>query len=87
MKEAVGPCLWFLRWVNHWAMTLPWGTIYCVPEQLNNAQLLKHEQVHLDQIKRDGAITWTLRAWYYALRYSRQDNPYEVEARAISGLA
>jgi hypothetical protein len=86
VKEATGFWLWLLRWVGHWAVTPPWGTIYCVPDQLQNQQLLAHEQVHLTQIKRDGAWRYAIKSIYYALRYSRADNPYEAEARSISGL-
>ena len=86
MKEAKGFWLWMLRRVNHWAVTLPWGTIYCVPEQMGNAKLQAHEEVHLMQIKRDGAVLWTLKTWYYYLRYGYQNSPYEVDARNIAGL-
>jgi len=86
MKEAKGIILWLLRWVNHWAVTMPWGTIYCVPEQLYNVRLMTHEQVHLDQIKRDGAILFTLKVLWYLLRYGYANSPYEVEARNISGI-
>ena len=87
MQPAPTLILWLLRWVNHWAVTFPNGTIYCVPEQLYNVRLMTHERVHLDQIKRDGALLWTLKSWYYMVRYSRAENPYEVEARNISGIA
>ena len=86
MIPAPFPVLWLLRFVGHWAVTFPWGTIYCVPEQIDNPKLLAHEQVHLEQIKRDGAILWTLKTWYYALRYGYQNSPYEVEARQLSGI-
>ena len=87
MTPAPFPILWLLRRLNKWAVTFPWGAIYCVPEQLDNPKLLKHEQVHLEQIKRDGAILWTLKTWYYAIRYSRLNNPYEIEARTISEIS
>jgi hypothetical protein len=86
MTPAPFPILWLLRFVGHWAVTFPWGTIYCVPEQLDNLKLLAHEQVHLEQIKRDGAILWTLKTWYYYFRYGYQNSPYEVEARQLSGI-
>ena len=87
MTPAPFPILWLLRRLNKWAVTFPWGAIYCVPEQLDNPKLLKHEQVHLEQIKRDGAILWTLKTWYYMICYSRGKNPYEVEAATISGIS
>ena len=86
MTPAPRIILWLLRRLNKWAVTLPWGTIYCVPEQLDNPKLLKHEQVHLEQIKRDGAVTWMLKTWYYYAKYGYQMSPYEIDARNISGL-
>ena len=88
MKTATCFWLWLLRYVGHAAVTLPWKTIYCLPGRENDAALLKHEKEgHVMQIERDGAILWTLKTWYYALRYSREMNPYEVEARTISGIS
>jgi hypothetical protein len=86
MEEASGFWLWFLRWVGHWAVTLPTGTIYCVPEQLQNQQLLAHENVHVDQIRREGPFLWTLKCWYYYIRYGYANSPYEIEARKLAGL-
>lgn len=86
MKPAPRIILWLLRRLNKWAVTLPWGTIYCVPEQLDNTKLLIHEHVHLAQIERDGAVMWTLKTWYYYARYGYQNSPYEIDARNISGI-
>ena len=86
MTPAPRIILWFLHFVGHWAVTFPTGAIYCVPEQLDNPKLLAHEQVHLEQIKRDGAILWTLKTWYYYFRYGYKNSPYEVEARQLSGI-
>jgi len=86
MKEATGLWLWLLHRVGHYALTTPWGTIYCVPEQLDNPKLLAHEQVHLEQIKRDGAVKWTVKILYQYARYGYSGSEYEIEARNISGL-
>ena len=86
MTPAPRIILWLLRFVGHWAVTFPWGTIYCVPEQLDNPKLLAHEQVHLEQIKRDGAVKWTVKILYQYARYGYSGSEYEIEARNISGL-
>ena len=87
MTPAPFPILWLLRYVGHAAVTLPWKTIYCLPGREFDDALFAHERVHLIQIERDGAVLWTFKTWYYALRYSREMNPYEVEARTISGIS
>ena len=86
MKSAPFPILWLLRFVGHAAVTLPWGTVYCLPGREFDDALFAHERVHLIQIERDGAILWTLKTWYYYFRYGYQNSPYEVEARQLSGI-
>ena len=86
MTPAPFPILWLLRFVGHAAVTLPWGTVYCLPGREFDDALFAHERVHLIQIERDGAILWTLKTWYYYFRYGYQNSPYEVEARQLSGI-
>lgn len=81
MKTAPKPLLWFLKASNAWAITMPWKTVYCVPGQENNKALAAHEAVHIEQIERDGAIKWTLKIFYYLIRYGYLNSPYEIEAR------
>jgi hypothetical protein len=75
----------FLRAAKAYGICMPWRTIYLMPDQMNNAGLIRHEQVHVMQIERDGAIVWTIKVFWYLLRYGYQNSPYEVEAREISG--
>lgn len=85
MKPAPFPVLLFLKASNSLAVTMPWKTVYCRPGQENNCLLAAHEAVHVAQIERDGAIRWTVKIFYYLLRYGYINSPYEVEARAKSG--
>ena len=85
MKTAPFPVLWFLKASNSLAITMPWRTVYCRPGQEENYALAAHEAVHVSQIERDGAIKWTVKIFYYLLRYGYINSPYEVEARAKSG--
>ena len=64
---------------------MPWKTVYCRPGQEENYALASHEAVHVSQIERDGAIKWTVKIFYYLIRYGYINSPYEVEARAKSG--
>ena len=81
VKTATGLIAWFLHMTGAWAVTLPWKTIYCRPEHVDDPKLLAHEKVHLEQIERDGAVLWTLKVFWYLLRYGYKDSPYEIEAR------
>jgi hypothetical protein len=85
MKPAPFPVLLFLKASNSLAITMPWKTVYCRPGQENNYPLAAHEAVHVAQIERDGAFRWTVKIFYYLLRYGYINSPYEVEARAKSG--
>ena len=78
---------WVLRRTGYGAITMPWQTVYVLPERVKDAGLIKHEMVHVEQIKRLGAWRWT---WQYLsglARYGYTDNPLEVEARKKSGAA
>jgi len=85
MKTAPFPVLWFLKASNSLAITMPWKTVYCRPGQEDNYALAAHEAVHVSQIERDGAFRWTVKIFWYLLRYGYINSPYEVEARAKSG--
>jgi hypothetical protein len=79
------PIRLFLRAAKAYGITMPWRTIYLMPDQMTNTGLIRHEQVHVMQIERDGAWTWTFKIFWYLLRYGYRRSPYEEEARAISG--
>ena len=85
MKTAPFPVLWFLKLSGSLAVTMPWRTVYCRPGQEENYALAAHEAVHVSQIERVGAIKWTVKIFYYLIRYGYINSPYEVEARAKSG--
>ena len=81
MKTATGLILWFLKMTGAWAVTMPWKTIYARPEHVGNLKLIAHEQVHVQQIERDGPWLWTLKIVWYLIRYGYKKSPYEIEAR------
>ena len=85
MKTAPLPILWFLKLAGALAVTMPWRTVYCRPGEEGNQPLAAHEAVHVAQIERDGAVMWTLKIFYYLLRYGYLKSPYEVEARTKAG--
>lgn len=58
---------------------MPWRTVYYLPDQLDETTR-SHEQVHIEQIDRDGPIKYTLQYLWWTLRHGYRANPYEVEA-------
>lgn len=79
-RVATGPMNWFLRRYGFAAMTLPWRQVHIIFEYRDDPSVIAHEQVHLDQIDRDGPVWFTLRYLYWLARYGYRANPYEVEA-------
>ena len=68
---------WFLRLNHVRAITMPWKTIYCLPGNEGDAALYWHEQTHIKQIERDGAVWWVCKICWYLLRYGYKKSPYE----------
>lgn len=85
MRTAPLPILWFLKLAGALAVTMPWRTVYCRPGEEGNQPLAAHEAVHVAQIERDGAVLWTVKIFYYLVRYGYLDSPYEIEARTKAG--
>lgn len=50
-----------------------------------NKGLIEHEKVHIKQQQRGLLIGFYLKYLYYQIRYGYEKNPYEIEAREISG--
>ena len=87
MKPAPFLILWFLKMAGSLAITMPWKVIYCRPGEEGNIPLFTHECIHIQQIERDGAVLWTLKVFWYLLRYgyASEKNLIEQEARDLSG--
>lgn len=60
-----------------------WPFIFMVDP--TNEKLLRHEMVHIEQQKRGWLIGFYIKYFYYQWKYGYYNNPYEVEARNISG--
>ena len=67
-------------WVDGLAF---WPFIFIKPN--TSAGLLAHEKVHIRQQVRGLLIFFYIRYYYYQWKYGYKDNPFEVEARKISG--
>lgn len=71
---------WFLRkWIK--GITL-YPFIFYQGEPSHT--LRKHEQVHIEQIRKLGVIRFYLLYLYYNMRYGYDKNPFEIEANAIT---
>lgn len=60
-----------------------WGVVYVMSESDKADQrLMRHEAKHLEQIRRDGPLGFSVRNVWWTLRHGYWNNPYEREARA-----
>lgn len=82
-KIARGPWLWLLKMTGLYGITMPWKTIYVLPEYIDWPELRQHELVHIKQIERHGPVKFTLLYIWYHIRYGYRKNPLEVEAYEI----
>ena len=80
IRPANGLIGWTLRRTGFAGVTLPWG-IYILPERLQDARLVRHEQAHADQIAQYGVIGFYARYLWFTLRHGYRNNPLEVSAR------
>lgn len=87
IKQAHHLIAWYLRFNDLWAITMPYGDIYILPEvsadPVKLARMKKHEHEHEFQMAREGKLKFLLKYFYYQLRFGYWDNPYEVEARRV----
>lgn len=78
--RAEGLRLFLLDVLRADGLTLPWRAVYLRPSRFDDADLRAHELVHIAQIERDGALSFSLRYVWWLVRYGYAANPYEIEA-------
>lgn len=66
---------------GYWAMIDPFKLKILSQKDLIPEKLFKHENTHIEQVKRDGKFKFLIKYIWYLLRYGYKNNPYEVEAR------
>ena len=77
----------FMRRAGFDGWTSLWNTIYLVPEHIGNRGLIRHELMHLEQMRRDGKVRFMARYTWWLLRHGYQKNPHEIEARKAQANA
>ena len=81
IKIATGLIKKFME-VNKFAgWTSIWGDIYVMPGYEKDERLIKHEQVHLEQIKREGKVSFMYNYTKELIKHGYTKNKYEIEAR------
>ena len=80
VRPANGLIGWTLRRTGFAGVTLPWG-IYILPERLQDARLVRHEQAHAKQIDELGVFNFYVRYLWFTLRHGYRNNPLEELAR------
>lgn len=66
-------------------ITMPWRTVYLSAGA--DWRVLRHELVHLAQIRRDGDLRFWWRYFRASWTHGYAGNPYEIEADRIAGTA
>lgn len=66
-----------------WGITMPWRMAYVGSHRDRRA--IRHELVHLAQIRRDGDLKFWILYFYYILAHGYAHNPYEKEADRLAG--
>lgn len=79
-RPAPLPIRWWLRVTGFSAIVMPWSVAY-YSNFPPPAWLQRHEQVHLDQIARMGALPFLWRYLIGLIQHGYWNHPMEVEAR------
>ena len=59
---------------------MPWRSIYVLADHWHDAELRRHEMVHIAQIERLGPVRFSALYLFYLARYGYRGNPLEKEA-------
>lgn len=80
-RPAPRPIRWLLYWLDAGGIVMPWSVAYYYhyPPSL---WLRRHEEMHLRQIERYGAVGFVARYLWLLARHGYHDHPLEIEARA-----
>lgn len=83
--------LWVFFIINHKgpyhevAMINPFTlNILTIGDNLITEKMYKHEQCHIDQVKKLGRLKFILTYLFYCVKFGYRNNPYEVEAREFA---
>ena len=82
IQTATGLIKLYMKLCGFRGWTSFWNTIYLMPGSEHDEKLLRHEAKHLEQIKHDGIIVFSVKYAWWTLKYGYWNNPYEQEARA-----
>lgn len=70
-----------MRTFDFIGLASPWRTIYLAPGHENDDLIIRHESKHIEQMDRDGTITFAFRYLAQLIRFGYWNAPYEIEAR------
>lgn len=79
IKKADGMVRRFMRFMNFEYLAWPPNIVYYL-SKVPSAELLAHEEKHLDQYRRDGHVIYFIRWWWQFFTKGYQNIDYEVEA-------
>ena len=71
-------------WMDFWGYTglaTFWDTIYFREKKYMTEKLMRHEEMHIKQMHRDGKFIYAIKYNYFWITRGYWNNPYEIEAR------
>lgn len=54
--------------------------IFMTKTARTNKAIVKHELIHVDQIRREGWFKFYIKYIYFNIKFGYRNNPYEIEA-------
>jgi hypothetical protein len=78
--KAYWPWDWILRRGGWAAIPMPWRTVYCRPDVIDDQIMRAHEMVHFEQMERLGTVWFCIKYVWLSLRLGYHRNPLEIEA-------
>ena len=87
IKIVKGLRLAFLKAMGFAGFTTFWNTIWVKPDlpPKRLEQVIKHEQVHIAQIQKEGILRFTIGYLREHFKNGYRNNKYELEARIKAG--
>ena len=81
-KVATGLVLWYMKKMDYIGWTGFNNTIYYIDkESMTNSRLKRHELMHIEQMKREGKVMFTVKYLWQSFTVGYKNNKYEIEAR------
>lgn len=84
-KVAWGPWRWLLCGLGFGGIAVTPRRVYLLAHSFDDETLRRHELVHVEQMQRDGVLSYWARYFFEWMRHGYYGISYEIEARQHEG--